>query len=222
MSNDVPKKSLGDRIQDRVADLVGRPGFWLCFLCIIATYPFYRAFTQVLPKPLPVLSQVADFELSDEYGQPYGTKQVKYKMWVAVSICTACPDQVVEMGKRLFQIQHRSRGVGKRFRLVSITRDPERDTPKTLEAWGKGLRYSPRMWTLLSGPKAHLETIHDNIFNPPAVQQKLPGSRPDLETRFKVALIDTEGQIRGYFDIRDDEGLEALLGAMRMVINRGY
>ena len=67
-----------------------------------------------------------------------------------------------------------------------------------------------------------MDTIHDNIFNPPAVQQKLPGSRPELEMRFKVALIDTEGQIRGYFDIRDDEGLEALLGAMRMVINRGY
>ena len=222
MSTNASAKPLGTRIHDRVAHAVGRPGFWLCLFAILASYPFYRAFTQELPKPLPVLSQVADFELSDEYGQPYGNKQLKYKMWVAASICTACVDQVPEMGERLFKIQHRSRGVAKRFRLIAFTRDPERDTPKTLETWGKGLRYSPRMWTFLTGPKAHMDKIHDNIFVSPAVEQKLPGTRPELDVRHKVALIDTEGQVRGYFDIRTDEGLEELLKAMRMVINRGF
>ncbi len=222
MSTNSVNKGLGERIHDRIADSVGRPGFWLCFVVIIASYPFYRAFTQQLPEPLPALSQVADFELATEHGEPYGTKQLRYKMWIVASICTACSDQVVEMGERLFQVQHRSRGVGKAFRVVTITRDPERDTPKALEAWAKGLRYSPRMWTLLTGPKAHLDTIHDDIFNSPAVQKELPSTRPDLEMRYKVALIDTVGQVRGYFDIRTDEGLESLLGSMRMVINRGY
>lgn len=222
MSSEQAAQSFGERVHDRVADWVGRPGFWLCFVCIIASYPFYRAFTQQLPDAMPVLSRVADFELSDEFGNPYGTKQLKYKMWIAASVCTACPDQVVEMGERLFKIQHRSRGVAKRFRIVALTRDPERDTPKTLETWAKGIRYSPRMWTLLSGPQAHMDTIHKDIFQSAAVEQRLPLTRPDLETRFKVALIDTEGQVRGYFDIRDDEGLDALLLAMRMIINRGY
>jgi len=222
MSENTSRRSLGERTQDRVADLVGRPGFWLLFVFTIGSYPLVHAFTHELPQPLPALTEVADFELTNEYGYPFGTKQLKNKMWVVASICTACPDQVEEMGQRLFRIQHRSRGVGKRFRLVTITRDPERDTPRMLEAWGKGLRYSPRMWTLLTGPKAHLDVIADNIFRPPAVEGQLPGSMAQLEDRFKVALVDVAGQVRGYFDIRTDEGLESLLSAMRMVVNRGY
>ncbi len=123
MSEEQAPMSFGDRVQERVAGMVGRPGFWLVFVCVIASYPFYRAFTQQLPDALPVLTSVADFELSDEFGQPYGTKQLKYKMWIAASVCTACKDQVVELGERLYKVQHRSRGVAKRFRIVAITRD---------------------------------------------------------------------------------------------------
>ena len=222
MSDNSPKRPLGERVQARVADLVGRPSFWAIFTFTIATYPFIHAFTHELPEPLPALTEVSDFELTDEFGQPYGNAQLKDKMWVVTSICTACADQVQEMGQRLYKVQHRSRGVGKRFRLVTITRDPERDTPRMLQAWGKGLRYSPRMWTLLTGPKTHIETTLDNIFRPPAVNSELPGSLAGLEDRFKVALVDVAGQVRGYFDIRTDEGLEELLSAMRMVVNRGY
>ncbi|MDP6942984.1 MAG: SCO family protein [Myxococcota bacterium] len=222
MSNEATQATRGRRIHDRIATWVGRPVFWVLFVFTIATYPFIHALTHELPEALPALSEVADFELTDEYNQPFGTKQLKNKMWIVASICTACSDQVEEMGQRLFRVQHRSRGVGKRFRLVAISRDPERDSPRMLEAWAKGLRYSPRMWTLLTGPKTHVETVLANIFQPPAVQSRLPGTLPGLEDRYKVALVDVAGQIRGYFDIRTDEGLETLLTAMRMVINRGY
>ena len=143
---------------------MGRPGFWITFVCVIASYPLIHSYTHQLPEPLPALSQVTDFELSNEYGEPYGSKQLKYKMWIVAPMCTACSDQVDVMGERLFRVQHRSRGVKKVFRIVTITRDPERDTPKALETWASKLRYSPRMWTLLTGPKAHVHNILDNIY----------------------------------------------------------
>ena len=216
------KRSRGERLQDWVADLVNRPAFWVGFVLLIASYPVIHSLTHALPEPLPALSQVEDFELTDEHGEPFGTKQLQNKMWVVASICTACPDQVEEMGKRLFRIQHRSRGVSKVFRLVSITRDPERDIPKALETWATGLRYSPRMWTLLTGPKAHVDKILRDLFQSAAVDKGLPGTLPGLEARYKVALVDVAGQVRGYYDIRTDDGLAALLSAMRMVVNRGY
>ena len=222
MNNGQTDKPLGERIHDRVADWVGRPKFWIVTILILASYPVIHSLTHQLPEPLPALSRVADFELTDLRGEPYGTKQLKNLMWVAAPICTGCPDQVEGLGKRLFKIQHRSRGVGKRFRMVGITRDPERDSPKMLQTWGSGLRFSPRMWTLLTGPKAHTETVLRNLFGSPAVEAKLPGTLPGIEDRFKVALVDVGGQIRGYYDIRTDAGLESLLSAMRMVINRGY
>ena len=55
-----------------------------------------------------------------------------------------------------------------------------------------------------------------------SVLSKLPGTRPDLATHYRVALVDVAGQIRGYYDIRTEEGLDELLQSMRMVINRGY
>ena len=222
MSGQQTEKPLGERIHDRVADWVMRPAFWVGFVLIIASYPFIHSLTHELPKPLPVLSHVVDFELTNEKGEPYGTKQLTDKMWIVASMCTACPDEVEEMGDRLFKVQHRSRGVGKRFRLLTITRDPERDTPEALQVWGSELRYSPRMWTMLTGPKAHVDTVLSNIFTIPAAGKGLPGALAGTEDRYKVALVDVAGQIRSYYDIRTDEGLEELLGGMRMVVNRGY
>ncbi len=58
MTDDTQQKTLGARVHDRIAHWVGRPGFWLLFVCIIASYPFIHAFTHELPEPLPVLSTV--------------------------------------------------------------------------------------------------------------------------------------------------------------------
>jgi len=222
MTSGQGQRGLGQRIHDRIADWVGRPGFWVAFVFTIATYPIIHAFTHELPEPLPALSQTGDFELTDEHGEPFGSKQLKYKMWIVASVCTACPDQVEVLGQRLFRVQHRSRGVSKVFKIVAISRDPERDTSKALATWASGLRYSPRMWRLLTGPKAHVESILDDLFETAAVERGLPGTLPGLESRYKVALVDTSSQIRGYYDIRTDEGLEALLTSMRMIVNRGH
>ena len=207
---------------DVLADLVGKPLFWVIFVMVIASYPLIHSLTHPLPEPLPAIAQVAPFELKNLNDEPYGTDNLRDLMWVVNLVCTECADGDEDYGKALFKIQHRSRGVGKRFRAVSITRTPQTDNAEKLQAYASSLRYSPRMWSFLHGPKDDVEAIITNIFDNQAMRQKAPGTRSEIPLIYRTALVDVSGQIRGYYDVRFPEELERLLLDMRMVINRGY
>jgi cytochrome oxidase Cu insertion factor (SCO1/SenC/PrrC family) len=196
--------------------------FWVLFVMTIGSYPLIHSLTHPLPEPLPAIAVVDPFELKNLKGEPYGMKDLRDLMWVVNMVCTECTDGDAEYGKALFKIQHRSRGVGKRFRAVSITRKPETDDADKLQAYASSLRYSPRMWSFLHGPKDDVEAVITNIFDNQAVRQKVPGTKPEIPLMYRTALVDVNGQIRGYYDVRFPEELERLLLDMRMVINRGY
>lgn len=207
-----PRPGLGSRIQDRAAWLVSRPWFWLASLGLVFSYPFLHSLTHPLPPPIPILHAAPSFELLDQKGEPFGSNHVRGRLWVAARVCTRCPDRDPELEKRLFQVQHRSRNVGKYFRLVAFTLDPANDTPAALQEHAKSLRASDRMWVWVSGPEAELRRALDALFVEP------DGTAHPHE----VALVDLAGNVRRYYDIRTEEGLETLLRDMGLVINRGF
>ena len=80
-----------------------------------------------LPPPLPVISRVPNFQLTDQYGQPHGSDQLRGRVWVANFVFTRCPTICPELTRQMGKVQHRARGLGDAFRLVSFSVDPEHD-----------------------------------------------------------------------------------------------
>jgi cytochrome oxidase Cu insertion factor (SCO1/SenC/PrrC family) len=221
MNDDGHTQSFGQRFQARLELLVIRPIFWVGLVTVIGSYPVIHSLTHPLPEPIPILSKVEKFEFLDEKGKAYGFNNLWGQMWVASRICTSCTDVDPDFMKRLFKIQHHSRGVGKRFRLVSFSVDPA-DTPEKLLAHAKAYRYSPRMWSLLTGPQEEMKKTLDNIFEPAPVVHRAPDSGHELDDGSKVALIDVDMNIRRYYDVSSKEGFTLLLRDMGLIVNRGY
>ena len=107
------------RLQSKVAALVARPGFWVVLVGILFTLPIVRSVRAKLPPPLPVLGTIGEFALTDQEGQPFGSVQLKDRVWVADFIFTRCPTACPLLTERMTKVQHRGRNLGPAFALVS-------------------------------------------------------------------------------------------------------
>lgn len=208
----------------RIAWLVGKPAFWVIFVLIGMTWPIARTMAIQLPPPLPVLGTLPDFHFTNQYGQDFGSDQLKGRIWVANFIFTRCPTECPRFTKEMFKLQHRGRGLGQAFHLVSFSVDPKHDTPEVLLDFAKRYRVSPRAWTFLTGdPEQIKHTVVDGL---KVSMGKDPGTDDDdLASIFHgthFVLVDSQMQIRGYYDSHDDDSVDLLLRDAGLLANRGY
>ena len=91
--------------------------------------------------------------------------------------------------------------------LVSITVDPEYDTPEVLKEYGEQVGASPERWKFLTGPKDQIEAVVMKGFLQALAKE--PSGAPIHSTRF--VLVDRDGWMRGFLDGNDPELAQKLL-----------
>lgn len=156
------------------------------------------------PTPtLPKLGKVSDFRLNDQTAKPTSLATLTGKVWIASFIFTRCQGPCPLMSQKAAYLQKQLAGE-KRLRILSITMDPEYDSPAVLAAYGEKFNANPERWLLLTGEKADIISLAITAF-------KLPASEnPNLHsTRF--VLVDQQAQIRGYYDSQDPQAIEKLI-----------
>ena len=158
-------------------------------------------------RSLPVLGQIPAFQLVAQDGQPFDSRSLAGKVWVADFIFTNCPGPCPMMSSRMRQVQTATSDLPG-VRLVSFTVDPVRDTPPVLAAYSKHFLAQPGRWFFLTGEPGRLNHLGLNAFHLNAVDGNL-----DHSTRF--ALVDRRGQIRGYYAIDDDGFPKGLIADVR-------
>jgi protein SCO1/2 len=92
-------------------------------------------------------------------------------------------------------------------RLVSVSIDPEHDTPEVLTEYASHLEADPKRWIFLTGPKKEIEE-----FTTKGMLQVLatePSGIPTHSTRFLV--IDRTGEIRQIRHLDEPELVQKLL-----------
>ncbi|MCW5964819.1 MAG: SCO family protein [Bryobacterales bacterium] len=140
---------------------------------------------------LPVLGQVEDFTLTNQDGQPFGMNDLNGRIWVADFFFSNCPGPCPRMSSLMGDIQRLTRDI-EELRIVSITVDPERDTPEAMKAYGKRYGAIDGRWHFLTGPQELLHRLASKDFGLFDVDGSLQHS-----TRF--ALIDRQGRVRGLY-----------------------
>jgi protein SCO1/2 len=88
----------------------------------------------------------------------------------------------------------------KNLRLVSITVDPDRDTPKVLTEYANRFGASPDRWFFLTGEREQLSRLAQEGFRLSAVPISRDGDASSIiahSSRF--VLVDRKAHIRGYY-----------------------
>lgn len=142
-------------------------------------------------ETLPVLGELIEFQLTDQDGEQFSREDMMGKVWVADFIFTTCAGPCPVMSGQFTELQTRFANASD-FRLLSISVNPEYDSPAILREYGDRYGADHERWRFLTGKK---ESIHEL-----AVEGFKVGSIEDPifhSTRF--ILLDDKARIRGYY-----------------------
>ena len=114
---------------------------------------------------------------------------------------------LAQLNAELAKVQ-RSFGGEPKLQLVSISIDPQHDTVDVLREYEKKLGANEETWHFLTGEEALIRELSRSGFKLGTGGGDVPGE--DLFHSTKLTLVDSEGQIRGYYSSEDREAVEKL------------
>jgi len=160
-------------------------------------------------KSLPVYGQVADFALTNQNGQVVSLGSLRGRVWVADVIFTRCAGPCLKMSRQMKELQQvlpqRSQ-----VKLVTLTTDPDFDTPPVLKTYAQRFGAEGNRWEFLTGTKKALKELEVGSLKLTAIEKK-PEEREtpaDLFIHSTIfVIIDKKGQLRGIFETSGD-GIE--------------
>jgi heme o synthase len=145
---------------------------------------------------------VPDFTMSERSGKRTSRDDLKGKVWVASFVftrCTGpCPQVTATMARLQKDLDLKNRSD---LRLVTFTIDPEKDTPNELKDYANSRQADPDKWLFLTGmPEADLHKLLHDGFKVTAQRAEKPGPGNEFDHSSRLAVVDRQGNIRGYFD----------------------
>ena len=206
------------------ARLVAQPLFWAAAVGLLFGLPLLRSMTRRLDAAPAILGTLPPFALTDQRGQPFGTRELRGKVWVADFMFTSCESACPLLSQRMAEVGRRAKGLGPDFHLVSISVDPDRDTPEKLATYAARYGAHPLAWSFLTGRADEIEAAVVGGFKVGMGKDPAPGDADPKSAIFEIfhgenlVLIDRELRIRGYF-AATPEGLDLLMSAVGRVAN---
>jgi len=193
------------------------PLFWIAAVGLLFGVPLGRSLLRSAPPPPPLLGALPEFTLTDQTGHPFGTRDLRGRVWVANFIFTSCAGSCPLLSQKMVEVGRRARQLGPDFHLVSLTVDPERDTPAVLAGYAARYGAHPQKWSFLTGPMATIQSAVVDGFKVGMGKEKV-GDFWEIFHGENLVLVDRELRIRGYFPATS-EGLDRLLEALGSIAN---
>ena len=166
------------------------------------------------PATLQRYWSVPDFALTERTGQTVKLADFAGNVWVADFFYTNCPGPCPMLSSRLSDVQ-KELSTEPDLRLVSISTDPEKDTPDVLKLYAGKFQATDR-WLFLTGEKAGIYSLARDGFKLPIAEPASPGGQIIHSTR--LILIDQTGTVRGFYEATGETGVRDLVRDIRKLL----
>ncbi len=165
------------------------------------------------------------FALTDQHGEPFGSADIGQRAALVSFIFTTCTEWCPVLSPKLRETQEQLRAdglLGSKVLLLSITVDPQRDTPDKLAAYAQRYAADPSHWRFLTGPPEEIQRVVVGGFRVgflrPAPTTRDSAAVPLTITHSnRFVVVDGVGQIRSY--LRGEEVTPAeIVRTIRQVV----
>lgn len=156
--------------------------------------------------PIPVIGPVADFTLTNQDGQITTLADLTNHVWVADIVFTRCAGPCPRLTRQMKALQEKL-PAGSTTKLVTLTTDPEFDSPAVLKKYGQRVDADFSRWTFLTGTKREIAQLASGSLKLstqpiPLTDQKDPVDLFIHATLFVV--VDKHARLRTYFETGGD------------------
>ena len=152
---------------------------------------------------LPNYGTVPEFLMSDSEGRLFDSKRLVGKVWVVDFIYTSCPGPCPLMTAKMHRIEQQLKQ-NPDVKLVSISVDPDHDSPSVLNTFAHRFGGPTDNWFFLTGSPATVHLLAYDTFHVGDVISKM-----DHSTKFM--LVDKHGHLRGYYSSLGQDETRTLL-----------
>jgi protein SCO1/2 len=160
-----------------------------------------RAAPQQLSQPLPEIAPAPEFTLTSQNGGEVKLADFRGKVVAVTFIFTRCTDTCPVLTPMMSFVQDRlGADFGAKIAFVSITVDPERDTPEVLKEYGEAFGANFAGWFFVTGspPAIREVTRRYGVFAAKA-------ENGNVDHTFLTSIIDRRGILRvQYLGVRFD------------------
>jgi len=176
---------------------------WVVLIAVILGISglYFLQNKQVGKVTLP-LGQVGRFSLTNQSGKITSSDDLQGKVTVYDVIFTRCPVQCIRMTRNMAATQ-KLIGPAEDVRFVSLTADPDNDTPEVLSLYGRKYGADQTQWLFLTGTRRELnklavEGLKLVLLEKGEKEREIPEDLFVHSPNFVV--VDKKGGIRGWFD----------------------
>lgn len=152
--------------------------------------------------PLPVISRIADFTLTNENGAATSLADLRGHVWVADIIFTRCPGPCLRMTRQMKELET-GLSSDANTKLVSLTTDPDFDTPPVLTKYAERFGVDTNRWMFLTGTKKQIGDLATSSLKLTAIPKDASEqqSENDLFVHSTIfVIVDKQAQLRGVFE----------------------
>lgn len=221
------------------------PWLWAAVLGVVGLTVFRPACARRVkrvPKPPPVTGTLPGYSLTDQHGKPFGSAELAGKVYVVDFIFTRCRSICPRMTAQMKKLHDRLGKAQVPVRLVSISVDPEHDTPPVFLAYAKRHSADLTRWHFLTGPMATVHRLITQGFRLHVGEKEpLPGAEGaprapgapgasgaamttpadelfDIAHTSRFVLVDQRGALRGTYP-SDDDGIDEVFHRAQHVLH---
>ncbi len=171
--------------------------------------------------PLPVLRTISSMDLVDQGGEPVNLQTFRGQPWFANIIFTRCPGPCARMTQKMRQLQEALPAEASEVQLVSLTTDPDFDTPEVLSQYARKFQADIRSWKFLTGTKEEIVRVSTQEWLL-VMLEKGEAERESPNDIFLhstlTVLMDGLGRIRGTYEILEEGQLEEALADLQRLL----
>lgn len=154
---------------------------------------------------LPVLFTVQPFTLIDHDGQPFTDRTLRGHPYIASFVFTTCKTICPMITSQQANVARHLADVPA-VRFVSVTVDPEHDTPPVLRAYAERHHADLSRWSFLTGEPALVRrTIEGGLLQPVGEREARPDGAYDIVHAGRLLLVDGQGRARGLYTLTTEQ-----------------
>lgn len=160
-------------------------------------------------------AEVKPFSLLDSTGRVVTRETLLGKPWIVGFVFTRCTGPCPRITANMRKIQDMVKDDD--VRLVTISVDPEYDTPAVLTEYAHDIGADTSRWTFLTGSFQDVRELSVKSFLSPVERDAARAVGESIIHRTYLTVVDKQGFVRGYYDGEDMPGIESAVQRARFL-----